>query len=143
MWGIIFCIIAGISMSIQGVFNTRLSEKIGLWETNVFVQGTALLITIIILLFLGNGSFKNIKEANKLYLLGGIFAVIITYTVMRGINMLNTTYAISTILVAQLTTAGIIDAFGLFESKQIHFDITKYIGVSIMILGIIIFKWKG
>lgn len=143
MWGIIFCIIAGISMSIQGVFNTRLSEKIGLWETNVFVQGTALLITLIILFFLGNGSFKNIKGTNKLYLLGGIFAVIITYTVMRGISMLNTTYAISTILVAQLTAAGIIDALGLFGSKQIHFDITKYIGVSIMILGIVIFKWKG
>ena len=38
MLGVIFAIIAGTAMSLQGVFNTRLSEKIGLFESNVFVQ---------------------------------------------------------------------------------------------------------
>ncbi len=41
MAGIIFSIIAGASMSIQGVMNTRLSDKIGIYESNAFVQGTA------------------------------------------------------------------------------------------------------
>ena len=34
MAGIIFSIIAGASMSIQGVMNTRLSDKIGIYESN-------------------------------------------------------------------------------------------------------------
>ena len=42
MIAIITAIISGIAMSVQGVFNTRLGEKIGVWETNVFVQGSAL-----------------------------------------------------------------------------------------------------
>ena len=73
-------------MSLQGVFNTRVSEKIGLWETNVFVQGTGLILTLIILLIAGNGNFKAIKEVNKLYLLGGVLGAIIIFSVMQGIT---------------------------------------------------------
>lgn len=142
MLGIIFSIIAGISMSLQGVFNTRASEKIGLWETCILVQGSALLLTIIICLLFGKGNFKNIYSVNKIYLLGGILGVIITFTVMKGIGLLGPTYSIATILVAQLLAAGIIDYFGLFGSEQIKFQITKYIGIAAMIIGIILFKWK-
>ncbi|WP_191980806.1 DMT family transporter, partial [Clostridium haemolyticum] len=48
MLGFIYSVVAGIFMSIQGVFNTRLSEKMGLWETNTLVQGAGFIITLII-----------------------------------------------------------------------------------------------
>lgn len=143
MFGIIFSIIAGVCMSLQGVFNTRLSSKIGSWETNVIVQGSGLILTALILVMFGNGHFKEIKNANKLYLLGGVLGVIIIFTVMEGISLMGPTYSIATILVAQLIAAGIIDAFGLFDSTKISFGWTKIIGVVIMVIGIIIFKWKG
>ncbi|NMM62111.1 DMT family transporter [Clostridium sp. P21] len=143
MLGIIFSIVAGVCMSLQGVFNTRLGEKIGLWETNVIVQGTAFLLTMVTLFLLGNGNFKNIKYCNKIYLLGGLLGVIITFTVMEGIATLGATYSIATILVAQLTAAALIDAFGVFGTHQVKFHITKIIGVCIMIIGIVVFKWKG
>lgn len=142
MMGIIFSIIAGIAMSIQGVFNTRASEKMGLWETNAFVQGTAFVITIIIALIWGKGNFHSITEVNKLYLTGGILGTIITFTVMMGIGNLSPTYAIGIILIAQLLSAALIDAFGLFGSERIGFGLTKFIGVALMIIGIIVFKWK-
>ena len=130
-------------MSLQGVFNTRVSEKIGLWETNVFVQGTGLILTLIILLIAGNGNFKAIKDVNKLYLLGGFLGAIIIFSVMQGITNMGPTYSIATILVAQLLAAGIIDSFGMFGAQQIKFTLSKFIGIGIMIVGIIIFKWKG
>ena len=130
-------------MSLQGVFNTRVSEKIGLWETNVFVQGTGLILTLIILLIAGNGNFKAIKEVNKLYLLGGVLGAIIIFSVMQGITSMGPTYSIATILVAQLLAAGIIDSFGIFGAEQIKFTLSKFIGIGVMIVGIIIFKWKG
>jgi transporter family-2 protein len=143
MMGVIFSIIAGVAMSLQGVFNTRLGEKIGTLETNVIVQASGLLLSIIALLIAGNsGNFKNIKYANKLYLLGGALGVVIIITVMMGIKSLGPTYAISIILVAQLIGAALIDAFGLFDSTKIVFGTTKIIGVIIMIIGILIFKWK-
>lgn len=144
MFGIIFSIIAGVTMSIQGVFNTRLSEKIGLWETNLIVQGTAFLFTFIAYLFLkNNNQMSNLKSVNKLYLLGGFIGVIITYTVMKGIGDLGPTFSIGIILISQLISAAIIDGFSLFDSVKVHFHWNNYLGIALMIVGIILFKFKN
>jgi len=142
MIAVIFAIISGISMSVQGVFDTRLSEKIGLWETNVLVQGSALILTLLITFFFGKGSYSELKAVNKLYLLGGVLGVIITFTVMISIGKLGATYAIGIILIAQLLAAALIDAFGLFGSEKLSFHFKEVLGIIIMLIGIIIFKWK-
>ena len=142
MLGIISSIIAGVCMSFQGVFNTRLSDKIGTWGTNVLVQGIGLAVTVLVLFISGDHNFKNIKNSNKLYLLGGVLGAIIIYTVMRGIKSLGPTCSIAIILLAQLTSAALIDAFGLFDTPQVKFGITKLIGVIVMIVGILIFRYK-
>lgn len=134
-------IVAGALMSIQGVFNTRLSDKIGLYESNAFVQATAFIASFIVMLIFGKfSSFKEITSINKLYLLGGVLGIGITLTVMISIKNLSPTCAISIILISQLLVAAIIDAFGLFESKKIPFMWNNYVGVIIMIAGVIVFK---
>ena len=52
------------------------------------------------------------------------------------------TLGIGIILAAQLLAAAIIDAFGLFGSNKIKFTLNNFIGIAIMIIGIVIFKWK-
>lgn len=140
MTGIIFSIVAGAAMSLQGVFNTRLGEKIGTYEANTFVQGTAFLLSLIAVWFLGKGSFKEIGAVNKIYLLGGVLGMIITITVMFSIQGLSPTTAISIILISQLAVAALIDAFGWFGTEQMPFGLTKYIGLALMIAGVIVFK---
>lgn len=142
MIGILFSIIAGAFMSLQGVFNTKLSEKIGSWETNFVVQLSGAVLTLIIMLIFGKGELREIKNANKLYLFGGVLGVAIIFTVMEGMKNLGPTYAVATILVAQLITAALIEAFGLFEASKVKFTLNEIIGVVIMIIGIIVFKWK-
>ena len=138
--GFIFSIIAGAAMSIQGVMNTRLSDKIGLYESNVFVQGTAFLFSLIAVWFLGKGNFKEIGQVNKFYLLGGLIGLVITITVMLGVGKLGPTVAISTILISQLLVAAIIDAFGIMGSEKVAFNWTKYLGLALMLGGVILFK---
>lgn len=140
MFGFIMAIVAGAAMSVQGVFNTRLSDKIGLFESNMIVQGSAFLLALIAMWIFGNGSLKEISGVNKLYLTGGAIGFVITVTVMLAISKLNPTLAISTILIAQLLVAALIDAFGLFGSEKLAFGLTKYIGIALMIAGVLIFK---
>lgn len=142
MIGFLFSIIAGAAMSLQGVFNTRLSEKIGLYESNVFVQGTAFLLSIVAVLIMGKGGFKEIFSVEKYYLLGGVLGLVITITVMLSIKGLSPTIAISTILISQLLVAALIDAFGLFGSEKVAFGWTKYVGIAMMIGGVLVFKIK-
>lgn len=140
MLGVIFSAIAGAAMSLQGVINTRLGQKIGIWESNMFVQGTAFILSLIVMFIFGRGDLKMLGDINKLYLTGGILGLIITVTVMLGIRDLSPTVSISIILIAQLTVAALIDAFGLLRSEQVTFGLTKYIGIALMIAGIIVFK---
>lgn len=140
--GFIFSIIAGAAMSIQGVMNTRLGDKIGLYEANAFVQGTAFLLSLIAVWLVGKGDFRLIGQSNKLYLFGGVLGLVITVTVMLGVGKLSPTVAISTILISQLLVAAIIDAFGLMGSEKMAFGWNKYVGLLLMLGGVLLFKMK-
>ena len=133
-------IVAGAAMSIQGVFNTALGEKIGLFETNAFVQGTAFVLSVIVAFIWGKGDMSQIFHTNPLYLSGGIFAVLITATVMVAMKGLNPAYAVTVILIAQLFVAALIDAIGLFGVEKTPFTWNKYVGLAVMIAGVILFK---
>lgn len=141
--GYIFAVIAGISMSIQGVMNTRLSEKTGLFLSNAYVQGTAFILSLIVLIFANNSNFKGFGEVNKFYLLGGVFGIIITITVMLSVKGTSPAIAVSTILVSQLICAALIDALGLMETQKVAFEWNKYIGAALMIGGVLLFKMKN
>ncbi len=140
MIGLIMSALAGAAMSIQGVMNTRLSEGIGLYESNAFVQGTAFLLSVAAVSILGQGNFKALSGVPKLYWLGGALGLVITLTVMVGIKTLSPTIAMSIILIAQLLTAALIDVFGLMGAQKVPFYFTKYLGLALMIAGVIVFK---
>ncbi len=142
LWGIIFSIIAGMAMSVQGVMNTRLGEGIGNIEANTFVQGTAFALALIVLIFWRQGSFTALGQVNKLYWLGGVLGIVITLTVMLGIKSLGTTLSISIILISQLLIAAVIDAFGLMGSEKVAFGWSKYVGLALMTGGMLLFKYK-
>lgn len=142
MQGLIYSIIAGIFISIQGVFNAKVSEKIGLWQTNTLVHGLGFLVSLLILFSVKDGSFNKITEVNKIYLLGGVLGVIIVYSVMKGITSIGPAYSVSILLISQLIIALIIDTFGLFGVEKVPFSSTKLIGIMMMISGVLVFKIK-
>ena len=143
MIGFIYSAVAGAAMSIQGVMNTRLSDKIGLYESNVFVQGTAFALSLIAMWILGKGNFREIGAVNKWYLLGGALGIVITITVMLSMSRLTPATAVSAILIAQLFTAAVIDAFGLMGTEKEAFGWNKYAGLALMIGGMFLFKLKN
>lgn len=140
MLGFIYSAAAGALMSIQGVMNTRLGEKMGFYEANALVQATAFLLSLIVMWIWGSGSLSAIKNVHWFYWLGGVFGIAITLTVMLGINKLSPTVAISVILISQLLVAAIIDCFGLMGSEKIAFSWNKYVGLAMMIGGVLLFK---
>ena len=138
--GIRYSIIAGAAMSIQGVMNTRLGEKIGLYEANAFMQGTAFLLSLLAVFVVGKGNFSEIVSANKLYLLGGVLGIVITITVMLGMGKLSPATSVSIILISQLFVAALIDAIGLMGTEKVPFLWNKYAGLILMISGMLLFK---
>lgn len=140
MSGLIFAIIAGALMSIQGIFNTRLTEGSSLWVANTVVHSTGLILCLILWVFSGRLPFAPILKVNKLYFLGGIIGAIIVYSVIKSISNLGPTVAVMIFLSSQLIVAYLIEVFGLFGTDTIGFEFKKIIGMVIIIVGIVVFK---
>ncbi len=143
MLGILIALISGALMSIQGVFNTQVTKASGIWVANAFVQFTAFLVCMGAWLLTDRSSFGTLfKVEPKYMLLGGAIGAFITYTVIKGMEMLGPAKAVMLIVVAQLLVAYIIELFGWFGVEKQPFDIRKMIGMGVAIAGIVIFKWK-
>lgn len=128
--------IAGVSMALQGSFNTALSKVIGLMEANfvVHVIGTAALF-VILCLGLGQGNLAGLGDAPWFAYLGGILSIVIIYTVMASISKLGVAVATSVIIVGQVSAALIIDHFGLFGLRAIPFTWWKLLGIVLLAAG--------
>ncbi|KOP79660.1 DMT family transporter [Cytobacillus solani] len=139
MKGVLFAIIAGIFISLQGVFNSRLGEELSPWHTTTMVHLVGLTFSAIIYLFVRDGR-KGFKEVPFIYVLGGMFGVVIVVGEMTAINLLGMSLAIAILLIAQLLCAFMVDAKGLFGMNKIHVTIHQVIGMVMMIAGVTIFK---
>ncbi|NLK99279.1 MAG: DMT family transporter [Clostridiales bacterium] len=144
MWGFIIAIISGALMSMQGVFNTGVTKQTNIWVCASFVQFSALLVCLGAWVVDGRqGNFMDLlKIDNKYMLLGGAMGAAITYTVIKSVDSLGPARANMFIITAQLLVAYIIELLGIFGSERVDFEWRKLIGVIIIIIGIITFKWK-
>ena len=142
MLGFLYALAAGAAMSIQGVINTRLGHRIGVLETSAWVQLTGFLLALAAALFFGKGDWQLFAGAPWYAYLGGVLAPVITVTVMLSIAGLSPTVAISTILLAQLTVAALIDAFGLMGAEKLPFTWQRLVGVGLMAAGVVFMKIK-
>ena len=141
--GMIIAIISGALMSIQGVFNTKVTDQTGVWTANAFVQFTALLVCLGAWTAVERHSFMELTKVEPKYmLLGGVMGAAITWTVIQSMKSLGPAKAVLFIVVAQILVAYLIELFGIFGAEKQQFEFKKMIGMALAIVGIIIFKWE-
>jgi len=134
-------LLAGALMSVQGVFNTKVTDTTGIWVANIFVQGTALLVCILAWLITDRSSMAAlIKVEPKYMLLGGAIGAVITYTVIKSMDVLGPAKAVMLIVVSKLLIAYIIELLGMFGVEKQDLEWRKVLGMILAIIGVIIFK---
>ena len=139
--GLIYSFVAGLFIVLQSVFNARLGETVGTWPSNVFVHGSGFLFALFVLMMISRQvQFENFREVPPYYLLGGVFGAIIIFSVMQGISILGVSYAITIIIVTQVVGGFIIDYFGLFGEAIATVNLSKIIGLILMIVGLIMYQ---
>lgn len=142
MIGFFIAMLSGALMSVQGVFNTKLTESTSLWVANAFVQFTAFLLCIAAWLVTDRSSMCSLFNVEpKYFLLGGVMGAFITLTVIKSMDSLGPAKAVMLIVIAQLIVAYLIELFGLFGVEKQPFVWRKAIGALVAIAGFIVFKW--
>lgn len=129
--------VSGMTMAVQGTMNSALGKTIGLLETTfmVHVVGLVLLVVLLFVFRLGDGSLALLAKAPWYLYLGGILGVVIIYGVARSIPKVGVAPATTAIILGQVLTAGVIDHLGLFGMERIPFSWCRVAGTLLMAGG--------
>ncbi|ASJ52950.1 hypothetical protein BP422_04920 [Brevibacillus formosus] len=140
MKGIIFAIMGGVFITLQGVANARISQDIGTWQTATLTQLTGFLTAFLLLLFFRDGKWQAYRRVKPLYLTGGAFAAFIIFSNVTAIQHIGVTMTISALLIAQLSLTFLIDSNGWFGVDKQKMRLPHFIGIGMMILGVLILR---
>lgn len=134
---LILAVVAGVTMALQGSLNTALSKIIGLLEATFIVHaaGTALIMVLLFVFKMGQGDLARVGEAPWYLYLGSLLGVLIVYSVIFSVSKLGVAVATTAIIVGQVSTALLIDHFGLFGLKEIPFTWWKVVGLGLLAAG--------
>ncbi|MDN5326346.1 MAG: bacterial/archaeal transporter family-2 protein [Moorella sp. (in: firmicutes)] len=137
MWlALLIALVSGIAMAFQGSLNSALAKITGLLQATLIVHLTATLAVGILLFFpLSDGHLGRIWQCPWYLWLGGLIGVAITYGVVASIPRVGVALATTAIIVGQVTTALIIDHFGLFGLDKIPFTWWKAAGLVLLATG--------
>ncbi|WP_017811028.1 DMT family transporter [Paenibacillus shenyangensis] len=140
MKGILFALLGGACITLQGVANNRISQDIGTWQAATITQLTGFILAALVLLIVRDGSWQGFKQVKPLYLFGGALASIIIYSEVMAIQYVGVTLTVSALLIAQLCVTFLIDLRGWFGVVRKKMTMPQFIGILMMIGGVIILK---
>lgn len=141
MKGLIFALLGGAFITLQGVANARISQDIGTWQTASLTQLTGFLTALFVLIFFTKGQWDGLRKVKPLYLIGGMFGAIVVFGNVTAIHYIGVTLTVSAMLIAQLGMTFMIDRNGWFEVKKQKMRIPQLVGITMMIVGVVILGW--
>ena len=143
MIGFFIALLSGALMSVQGVFNTKVTKTTGMWVSNGWVQFSAFIVCLVMWLIMGRDSVAAIGKVEPKYmLLGGVIGAGITWTVIKSMAQLGPAKAALLIVISQLIVAYVIELFGLFGVEKEPLEWRKVGGMALALIGVAIFQWK-
>jgi transporter family-2 protein len=133
---IMFC--AGITIALQPSINSRLAQKVGVLESACisFAVGTIALLTVVLLT--GKGNLRGLADATWWELTGGILGAIFVSATIFVVPRIGTAAAMAATIAAQLITGAMLDHYGAFGVKEVHFDLKRAAGCALLAAGVIL-----
>ncbi|RAJ00650.1 DMT family transporter [Paenibacillus amylolyticus] len=140
MRGIIFALLGGACITLQGVANTRISTDMGTWQAATITQLTGFILAALILVFVRDINLQGLKQVKPMYLAGGAFGAVIIFSEVTAIQQIGVTFTISALLIAQLFLTFLVDSNGWFGVVKQKMKLPQFLGIALMITGVIIMK---
>jgi len=140
--GMMLAFLGGTMVAIQNTFNANVKQKVGAWATTTLVLGLGFLASLLAgLSFEGAGLLDF--QAEPWFWFSGIIGVGVVLSVTQGVQQLGPGYAISLVMVSQISFALLWDTFGWFGLEQVPFSWVKALGVVLIGSGILLFQLGG
>lgn len=138
---VLFVLIAGIVVTLQGGLNTKLGISLNNsdWATFLtFLIGTILIGIYLIITKQNIPSLDSFIKTPIWAYLGAICGIIYVMTVIYMTPKLGVGTTVIFLLLAQIVTSAVVDHIDLFKLGGKPFDIFRFIGIVLVIIGVIL-----
>ena len=126
----------GVAVGIQSPLASMISQRLGLFESVLIVHLGGALVALIPLLIYGGGKLGQWRSLPWYALGAGIFGLIVIGAVSYMIPRVGVAAAITTIVAGQLMVGTILDHFGLLGAVEKSLDVTRVIGLAVVLVGV-------
>lgn len=129
-------LVGGVAVGLQSPMASMISQRLGLFESVLIVHLGGALVALIPLLIYGGGKLGQWRSLPWYTLAAGIFGLIVIGAVSYMIPRVGVAASITTIVAGQLLVGTILDHFGLLGAAEKSLDVTRIVGLVIVLLGV-------
>jgi len=133
---IIIAVIGGAAITLQGQLMGLMDKTIGTKESVFITYAGGGLLAGVLMLAARGGNLKAWHSVPWYTLAAGVVGLIIVGTIGYTVPRLGLTRAFTIIIAAQLIVAALLDHFGMLGAVTRPLDVSRLIGIGILVLGV-------
>ena len=125
----------GIAVGLQGPMASMISQRLGIFESVFIVHLGGMLIALVPMLIYGSklAQWRSVPW----YALGaGIFGLVVIASISYMIPRVGVAAAVTSVVAGQLLVSAVLDHFGLLGAAVKPLDLTRILGLGVVMLGV-------
>lgn len=126
----------GVAVGLQSPLASMLSQRLGVMESIFIIHIGGAMVALIPLVIYGGGKLGNWRSVPWYTLVAGILGIVVIAAVSFMIPRIGVAASIITIVAGQLLVGTFLDHFGLLETVQRSMDLTRAIGLIVVLVGV-------
>jgi transporter family-2 protein len=133
---ILFGLLGGIAVGLQGPLSSLMSQKIGTLESVFYIHLGGTLAALIPLLFYGGRNLPRWREVPWYALGAGVLGLVVIAGMSYMVPRVGVAPSVVLIVAGQLLVSVILDHYGLLGVHARSFDITRALGLLLVFVGV-------
>jgi transporter family-2 protein len=129
-------LIGGMAVGVQAPLSSMITQRLGVLESIFIVHAGGALAVLIPLAFHGGGKLSNWRSVPWYALAAGAFGLVVIFSMSYMIPRIGVAGALIILLTGQLFIGTIMDHFGLLGASVRPLDMTRIIGLSVVLFGV-------
>lgn len=138
--GILYAVVAGACLALQGAANSRIGQAIGTWQAAAMTQFAGFALSLAILAMSRDGGWRSLRRAKPLYLAGGAFAAPIIFCNVTAMHRIGAALTIAAVLISQLGLTFVVEKRGWLGLEKRRTHPAEWAGIAMMIAGVAILR---
>ena len=126
----------GVAVGLQSPMASMITQRLGIFESVFIVHMGGAIIALLPIQFYSGGKLSQWRSLPWYVLLAGIFGLVVISAISYMIPKVGVAASITTIVAGQLLVSILLDQFGLLGASVRPLDLTRIIGILVVLAGV-------